>query len=246
MTLLNLFLDKKPRCLLKSILNHQRMRSGYPQRLCFNPFMIEARTSRFRSLNIHSKDIFFPLMSIPKGNVNRTFYDASFAADMIVDRIHKYYSIHFFQDRCSCHSFYNPGGILSCDPADCAVKYQYRIIHACGFNVSGGHSFGIHGKYFFFHVLSYSILIFLISCSSVITVTIRQDHIISLHNWCAWFCWNDRFCCCLFLCYDNHALEYLILHQFLVKAPSNRTDIMSRMMPFTSVPSLITDIIIFR
>ena len=24
------------------------------------------------------------------------------------------------------------------------------------FNVSGGHSFGIHGKYFFFHVLSYS------------------------------------------------------------------------------------------
>ena len=44
-----------------------------------------------------------------------------------------------------------------------------------GFNVSGGHSFGIHGKYFFFHVLSYGILIFFNQLWFVITVTIPWD-----------------------------------------------------------------------
>ena len=55
-----------------------------------------------------------------KGNVNRTFYNTSFTADVIVDCIHKYYSIHFFQ-RAFLPFFYNRQDFV-CDPADCAVR----------------------------------------------------------------------------------------------------------------------------
>ena len=64
--------------------------------------------------------IFFSAHVDTKSNVNRTFYDTSFAADMIVDRIHKYYSIHFFQ-RTFLPFFYNRQDFV-CDPADCAVR----------------------------------------------------------------------------------------------------------------------------
>ena len=61
--------------------------------------------------NIHSKEIFFPIHVDTKSNVNRTFYNTSFTADMIMDCIHKYYSIHFFQ-RAFLPFFYNRQDLL--------------------------------------------------------------------------------------------------------------------------------------
>ena len=30
-----------------------------------------------------------------------------------------------------------------------------------------------------------------------------------------WFCWNDRFCCCLFLCFGSHTWNILLPHPVL-------------------------------
>ena len=64
---------------------------------------------------------------------------------MIVDGIHKYNGIHFFQ-RTFLPFLYNRQDFV-CDSAYCAVR-NINIIHFTHvrFNVSGGHSFGIHGN----------------------------------------------------------------------------------------------------
>ena len=64
-----------------------------------------------------------------KNNVNHTFYNTSFAADMIVACIHKDTGIHFFQ-RTFPPFFYNWQDFV-CDPANCAVRNIHIISRIC-------------------------------------------------------------------------------------------------------------------
>ena len=124
--------------------------------------------------NIHSQDVLFPVHVNAKGYIDSTFDNASLAADMVMDGIHKYDRIDFLQR--AFLPFPDNGKYLVRDPADCAVGYIHVVeFFHVGFYVAGCHAFCIHGKNLFLHVLRHGILVFFNELGLILTVPVARD-----------------------------------------------------------------------
>ncbi len=140
-------LDKQLQLLVEIHLVHPHMQSGYPQlRGSLVHSGWRARTWHFHFDQHTYQERPFSVHINAKSNVDCTFYNSSFTSDMIVDSIHKYDSVHFFQ-RTFLPSF-TIGRILSVIRLMVLSEYQYHTVPHVRFDISGSHSLCIHGKDF--------------------------------------------------------------------------------------------------
>lgn len=122
-------------------------------------FLFRMESQNF-ALSFFPTYILVPFHVDPDVDINRTLYDPSFMAHMIVAGIHENNRVNFFQYP-FLPFFYNRKKIVRNPPDGTIGNFNILQFPHMTFDIVCSHFFCIHGDNVFFHVLGDRILIFL-------------------------------------------------------------------------------------